>query len=126
MNVAHTILPVLTEAEIAMSLTMELRHWRLAGNHLTRTFKTFGWKGSLMVVNTIGHLAEAAWHHPDLAISYGKVEVRLQSHDAGGITRRDVDLARMIEQVVCWQPAKGDSSLEGTPATPDAGYIKYD
>lgn len=122
----HTILPVLTTAEIEMSLAMELRHWTFADNHLTRVYKTFGWKGTLMVVNTIGHLAEAAWHHPDLAVSYAKVEVRLQSHDAGGITRRDIDLARMIEQVVCWQPGKSGSSLEGTPQTPDAGYIKYD
>ena len=125
-QLTHKVLPKLTAEEIDMSLTMELRHWRFAEGHLTRTFKTYGWKGSLMVTNTIGHLAEAAWHHPDLSVSYSSVTVRLQSHDAGGITRRDVDLARMIEQVVFWQPAKTGSSLEGTPQTPDAGYIKYD
>ncbi len=122
----HEILPRLTQEEIAMSLALDLRAWRFENNHLTRTFKTFGWKASLMVTNVIGHLAEAAWHHPDLSVSYSSVTVKLQSHDAGGVTRRDVDLARMIEQVVGWQPAKTGSSLEGTPQTPDAGYIKYD
>ncbi len=122
----HEILPRLTQEEIDMSLALDLRAWRFENNHLTRTFKTFGWKASLMVTNVIGHLAEAAWHHPDLSVSYSSVTVKLQSHDAGGVTRRDVDLARMIEQVVGWQPAKTGSSLEGTPQTPDAGYIKYD
>ncbi len=122
----HEILPRLTQEEIAMSLALDLRAWRFENNHLTRTFKTFGWKASLMVTNVIGHLSEAAWHHPDLSVSYASVTVKLQSHDAGGVTRRDVDLARMIEQVVGWQPAKTGSSLEGTPQTPDAGYIKYD
>ena len=42
-----------------------------------------------MVVNAIGHLAEAAWHHPDLTVTYNAVEVRLMSHDAKGITERD-------------------------------------
>ena len=47
-----------------------------------------------MVVTTIGHLAEAAWHHPDLAVGYGRVEVTLTSHDVGGVTERDLALAQ--------------------------------
>jgi 4a-hydroxytetrahydrobiopterin dehydratase len=42
------------------------------------------WKGALMVVNAVGHLAEAAWHHPDIVASHAAVEVRLQNHSAEG------------------------------------------
>ena len=75
-----------------------------------------------MVVNTIGHLAEAANHHPDLAVSYASVEVRLSTHSAGGITDKDLTLARKIEDVVHWQPAREGGALEGAPA---GEYIKY-
>ena len=86
-----------------------------------------------MVVNTVGHLAEAAWHHPDLTVSYAFVIVKLMTHDAKGITDKDFELAAKIEAVIGWQPAleaKADgskSALEGTP-NEDARfkYIKYD
>jgi len=123
---AHVTLKCLPETEIAAILARDLPHWRYADHHLVRQCTTTGWKGTLMVVTTIGHLAEAAWHHPDLAVSYAKVEIRLQSHDAGGITTRDFELARMIEQVIFWQPAKLGLTLEGTPQTESAGYIVYD
>ena len=123
---AHSILPVLDDQDITSRLAAALPHWSYAGRHLVRVYKTYGWKGTLMMVNTIGHLAEAAWHHPDLAVSYAKVEVRLQSHDAGGVTQRDFELAQKIEQVICWQPAREGLALEGTPQTDSAGYIRYD
>ena len=50
-----------------------------------------------MVVNTVGHLSEAAWHHPDLRVSYAWVEVRLKTHSANGITDKDFSLAAKIE-----------------------------
>ena len=79
-----------------------------------------------MVINAVGHLAEAAWHHPDITASYAWVEVRLQNHAAKGITDKDFELAKKIEEVVQWQPVKG-GALEGTPQQ-DArfAYIKYD
>jgi 4a-hydroxytetrahydrobiopterin dehydratase len=58
-----------------------------------------------MVVNAVGHLAEAAWHHPDITASYAWVEVRLMTHSAKGITDKDFELAKKIEDVVHWQPA---------------------
>ena len=78
-----------------------------------------------MVINTVGHLAEAARHHPDITASYAWVEVRLMTHTAKGITPKDLELATKIEEVVHWQPGK--VRLEGTPAG-DArfAYIKYD
>ena len=79
-----------------------------------------------MVINAIGHLAEAAWHHPDLAASYASVEVRLSTHSAAGITDKDFALARKIEDVVLWQPADEGGVLDGTPDDPRHAYIKYE
>jgi 4a-hydroxytetrahydrobiopterin dehydratase len=92
-----------------------------------RKYRTNSWKGTLMVINSVGHLAEAAWHHPDITASYAWVEVRLQNHAAKGITDKDFELAKKIEEVVHWQPAKAGGALEGTPHQ-DArfAYIKYD
>jgi 4a-hydroxytetrahydrobiopterin dehydratase len=107
---------VLTEAQIATRLPQELPRWSFTNGHIERVFKTAGWKATLMVVNAIGHLAEVAWHHPDLAVSYASVTVRLMTHDAGGITDKDFELARKIEEVVMWRPGQQPgSALEGTP-----------
>ena len=53
-----------TDAEVEERLKKELPHWYLEGGWIRRKYKTNSWKGTLMVINTIGHLAEAAWHHP--------------------------------------------------------------
>ena len=50
---------------------------------------------------------EAAWHHADLAVTWGKLWVKLKTHSAGGITDKDFELARKIEEVVLWRPAGG-------------------
>jgi 4a-hydroxytetrahydrobiopterin dehydratase len=115
------------EAEIHKRLSEELPHWRLVDGWIRRTYRTQSWKGTLMVINTIGHLAEAAWHHPDLTASYAWVEVRLQTHTAKGITDKDFELAKKIEEVVAWQPGKEGRGLEGTPQDDQRfAYIKYD
>ena len=124
---------VYSEDAIKARLNNELPHWFLENGWIRRKYKTSGWKATLMVVNTIGHLAEAAWHYPDLTVSYAFVIVKLQTHDAKGITDKDFELAAKIEQVIGWQPAKEaqdnglKSALEGTP-NEDARfkYIKYD
>ena len=100
------------EADVRQRLEAELPHWQLDGDCIRRQFKTTSWKSTLMVVNAIGHLAETAWHHPDIAASYSSVEVRLRNHAAGGITDKDFELARKIEEVVAWQPA---GALTGPP-----------
>ena len=68
-----------------------------------------------MLVNTVGYLAEAAYHHPDLTVTWARLTVKLQTHSAGGITDKDFELARKIEDVVLWRPATGFPGLEGTP-----------
>ena len=77
---------VYSEAEVEERLKEQLPSWTQAEGWLRRKYKTSGWKGTLMVVNTIGHLAEAAWHHPDLTVSYAFVNVKLMNHAAKGIT----------------------------------------
>ena len=118
---------VYSEQETIKKLEAELPQWFLENGWIRRKYKTSGWKATLMVVNTLGHLAEAAWHHPDLTVSYAFVVVKLCTHDAKGITDKDFELATKIEQVIGWQPAKEGGFLEGTP-NDDARfkYIKYD
>ena len=80
-----------------------------------------------MVVNTVGHLSEAAWHHPDLTVSYAFVIVKLKNHAAKGVTDKDFHLAKKIEEVVMWQPGVDkESALEGTPDDQRFKYLKYD
>jgi 4a-hydroxytetrahydrobiopterin dehydratase len=59
---------VYSDEEIQKKLEGPLQHWYLEDGWLRRKYRTEGWKGTLMVVNTVGHLAEAAWHHPDLTV----------------------------------------------------------
>jgi 4a-hydroxytetrahydrobiopterin dehydratase len=114
-------------AEVEAWLARNLPHWKLSQGAIQRTYRTGGWKGTLMVVNTIGHLAEAAWHHPDVSLSYSKVQIRLATHSANGITDKDFALAWKIEEVVCWQPGRTGGALEGTPRNDSRyAYIKYE
>lgn len=78
-----------------------------------------------MVIAAVGHLAEAAWHHPDISASYAFVIVKLMNHAAKGVTDKDFELARKIEEVVHWQP-EPSGALEGTPEDSRFRYIKYD
>ena len=118
--------PTYSDAEVEARLARELPQWRLEEGAIRRRYKTHGWKDSLMVINAVGHLAEAAWHHPDIAASYPWVEVALSTHDAGGITDMDFELARKIEDVVAWQPGREEGALNGTPEDPRFAYVKYD
>jgi 4a-hydroxytetrahydrobiopterin dehydratase len=116
-----------SEAEIKERLGRNLPRWAFENGHISRKYKTHSWKGTLMVINTIGHLAEAAWHHPDISASYAWVEVRLQNHAAKGVTDKDFELAKKIEDVVQWQPGKEAGALEGTPDKDERfAYLKYD
>jgi 4a-hydroxytetrahydrobiopterin dehydratase len=117
---------IYSDAEVEERLARELPRWALEGDHIKRRYKTANWKGTLMVINAVGHLAEAAWHHPEICASYSWVEVQLRNHAAKGITDKDFELARKIEDVVNWQPAQEGGALEGTPADAKFAYIKYD
>jgi len=118
---------VYSETEIQERLASELPGWEFRDGWIRRTYKTSGWKATLMVINTVGHLAEAAWHHPDLVASYAFVTVKLQNHAAKGITDKDFELAKKFDEVVLWQPGLEEAgALTGTPDDPRFKYIKYD
>ena len=101
------------EAQIAERLR-ELPGWYFEDGWIRRVYKTDGWPTTLMLVNAIGYLAEAAYHHPDLTVTWARITVKLSTHSAGGITGKAFELARKIEDVVLWRPAQG-GALEGTP-----------
>ena len=106
-------LPTYAETDIPAKLAEHgLTHWQLEDGWLRRKFTTDGWPTTLMLVNAIGYLAEAAWHHPDLTVTWGKVWVKLKTHSAGGITDKDFALGRKIEDTVLWRPHE-DSPLDG-------------
>ena len=98
---------VYSEVEIEQRLEAELPHWYLDQGWIHRKYETSGWKETLMVVNAVGYLAEAAWHHPDLAVSYASVIVKLMTHSANGITEKDFELAMKIEEVLQWRSNDG-------------------
>ena len=101
-----------TDAQIAERL-QGLPGWYFEEGWIRRVYKTDGWPTTLMLVNAIGYLAEAAYHHPDLTVTWGRLTVKLSTHSAGGITDKDFELARKIEDAVLWRPSGG--ALEGTP-----------
>jgi 4a-hydroxytetrahydrobiopterin dehydratase len=102
-----------TEQEIEQKLAA-VPGWYFEDGWLRRYYKTDGWPITLMLVNAIGFVAEAANHHPDLSVTWARVGVKLQTHSAGGITDKDFDLARKIEETALWRPAPG-AALEGNP-----------
>jgi 4a-hydroxytetrahydrobiopterin dehydratase len=108
---------VLTDAEIASRLASEplLKEWYLESGWLRRKYNTDGWPQTLLAVNAIGYLCEAAWHHADLAVSWGKLWVKLMTHDEGGITEKDFQLAIEIEKLVLWRPEPGSACHPGNP-----------
>ncbi len=112
--------------EVAARLAGSLPHWSLEDGRIRRRYRTQGWKSAVILVATIGHLAEAAWHHPEVTASYGWVEVRLWSHDADGITDRDLALAARIEDVIAWRPGDGGGPLGGTPDDPRFAHVLPD
>ncbi|MCA1825347.1 MAG: 4a-hydroxytetrahydrobiopterin dehydratase [Myxococcales bacterium] len=85
-----------SDGEIQSALS-ELPGWKRDGKAIVKTFDLKGFKAAMAFAGTVGELAERADHHPDILIQYAKVTLTLSSHDKGGITDRDLRLARQIE-----------------------------
>jgi 4a-hydroxytetrahydrobiopterin dehydratase len=86
----------LSDLEIQRALG-SLPGWSRRGDVLTKTFSFPRFTDGIDFVVRLAQLAEAANHHPDIDIRYTKVTVTLSTHDAGGITVNDLDLAKAIE-----------------------------
>ena len=92
-----------TRVKIAGEALRERSHampdWKpVDEHHLAKTFLFPDFATALAFVNKIGDVAEAQGHHPDIHLGWGKVEVETWTHDAGGITERDYQLAEAIDQ----------------------------
>jgi len=70
--------------------------WRVVSGAACTYFATGSFRAGVALVNAIGELADAANHHPDVDLRYPSVVVRLVTHDVGGLSARDVELARQI------------------------------
>jgi 4a-hydroxytetrahydrobiopterin dehydratase len=90
-------MPKLTPKEVDDRLST-LPAWRIENGELVRIFQFKDFLASLAFVNHIGQLAEKAGHHPDIDIRYNKVRLALITHDAGGLTAKDFDLAAQADK----------------------------
>jgi 4a-hydroxytetrahydrobiopterin dehydratase len=104
-----------TDAEVAEHLRARLPSWSAEDGQIVRTFETGSFQRTLLLANAIGFVAEAAWHHPDLLLTFPRLRVMLTTHDAGGITEMDFELAERIESVATWQPQGGTLMGPDTP-----------
>jgi 4a-hydroxytetrahydrobiopterin dehydratase len=86
-------------AEDANRKLAALPEWKIVSGELTKTFQFKDFRASLAFVNQVGELAEAAGHHPDIDIRYNRVRLGLVTHDEGGITTRDFDLAAHAQKL---------------------------
>lgn len=89
----------LSDAEIAQHLET-LGHWSRQGEAIVRKLEFTSFLEAIAFINRIAPLAEAADHHPELFNVYNRVELLLTTHDAQGLTARDIDMARQIDAVV--------------------------
>ena len=81
-----------------------LPRWTYEGGALQRTFGTSSFKSTLMLVTTVGHLCEMAWHHPEMVVGFNTMLVKLSTHKPKGITDKDFALAARIDETVDWHP----------------------
>lgn len=94
----------LTEAELKVFLD-ETQGWTSLSNAIHRDFTFPGFRAAIAFVNRVADRAEAAGHHPDIEIHYNRVYLSLSTHDAGGVTEKDVALAAEIDLVA--EPSAG-------------------
>ncbi|MBZ0316950.1 MAG: 4a-hydroxytetrahydrobiopterin dehydratase [Anaerolineae bacterium] len=93
----------LSESEINAQLA-KMDGWARQGDEIFKTYTLTSFPAALAFVSTIGHLAEAADHHPDILLRYKKVTLTLSTHSAGGLTEKDFVLASQIDALPMKSP----------------------
>ncbi|WP_340198865.1 4a-hydroxytetrahydrobiopterin dehydratase [Ascidiimonas sp. W6] len=88
-----------TEREIESNLK-KLEGWEYLDNAIETTFEFPDFKDTFSVMSRIAFEAEALHHHPDWTNVYNKLTIRLSTHDAGGVTEKDFELAQVIENII--------------------------
>lgn len=107
-------------SDAAVTERVDGRHWRVLLRRLHATLRTGSFADGLVLVQRIAALAEQADHHPDVDLRYAVVHVVLVSHDAGGLTERDVALAAQISAVA------DELGVSATPTAPQVLEIAVD
>jgi 4a-hydroxytetrahydrobiopterin dehydratase len=92
-------LTALTPQEAENRVT-KLSGWKIDSGELVRTFQFKDFREALGFVNRVGEAAETAGHHPDIDIRYNRVRLGLVTHDAGGLTEKDFELAARADKLV--------------------------
>jgi 4a-hydroxytetrahydrobiopterin dehydratase len=87
-------------AEDAERRVASLPGWGIDAGELVKTFSFKDFREALAFVNRVGEAAESAGHHPDIDIRYNRVRLSLITHDAGGLTEKDFDLASSVNNLV--------------------------
>jgi 4a-hydroxytetrahydrobiopterin dehydratase len=90
---------LLSPTEITQRMA-SLADWRSAGQMIERSLTFADFVAAMAFVNRVAEAAEKAGHHPDIDIRWNKVRLVLSSHDAGGLTERDFNLAAVINSLI--------------------------
>jgi 4a-hydroxytetrahydrobiopterin dehydratase len=88
----------LTPKQIKESLST-VPKWKKRGSEITRTYEFKDFPAAVKFVTAVARLAEKAWHHPDIDIRWNKVTLTLSTHDEGGLTQKDFDLAARFDRL---------------------------
>ncbi len=91
-------MPKLSDDEVQSHMA-KLPGWTRVGDALTKTFPFRDFAHAMTFVNQVAELAESVKHHPDIDIRYSKVTLTLTTHDSGGLTQHDIDLATSSDGV---------------------------
>jgi 4a-hydroxytetrahydrobiopterin dehydratase len=89
---------VLSPERVQESLR-SLPQWKLEGEEIVRQFEFADFRAAMVFVNQVAEKAETAGHHPDIDIRYNQVRLALVSHDKGGLTERDMNMAQTIDSL---------------------------
>src|SRR5215472_3824646 len=94
----ESAMPALSQSD-AEDRLRSLPQWKIEAGELARTYTHKDFRDALAFVNKVGDIAEKAGHHPDIDIRYNKVRLGLVTHDAGGLTAKDFDLAAAVDRL---------------------------
>ncbi len=90
---------VLTEDEIEEKLE-EMQIWSLSVGRLTTRVEFDNYRDAVFFANSVFSIAEEEFHHPEVKVEYGAVEIDLWSHEEDGVTEKDIEMAKRIENKV--------------------------
>ena len=86
---------LLTDDEVEAALPSG---WQRSGDEIVRTYEFDDYLAGVTFAVHCAEIAEEEWHHPEMTIGYGAVEIRLTSHEAGGLTDKDIEMAKRFDE----------------------------